>query len=92
MVDHFIAERTDHSTVLCSAYSLYPRRHFFEQIAGALSTCEHRSEIPIFTDKHRTANCNINGQLLFEFPLKCRNNGELSLKTMFFLLKNDDSF
>jgi len=26
---------------------LYPRRHFFEQIAGALSTCERRSEIPM---------------------------------------------
>ena len=30
---------------------MYPRRHFFEQIAGVLSTCPRRSEIPVFTDK-----------------------------------------
>ena len=31
---------------------LYPRRHFFEQICGVLSTSPRRSQIPIFTDKH----------------------------------------
>ena len=31
---------------------LYPRRHFWEQITGVLSTCPHRSQVPIFTDKH----------------------------------------
>ena len=31
---------------------LYPRRHFWEQITGVLSTSERRSQIPIFTDKH----------------------------------------
>ena len=31
---------------------LYPRRHFWEQITGVLSTSDRRSMIPIFTDKH----------------------------------------
>jgi hypothetical protein len=31
---------------------LYPRRHFWEQITGVLSTSPRRSQIPIFTDKH----------------------------------------
>jgi hypothetical protein len=30
---------------------MYPRRHFWEQICGVLSTSARRHEIPIFTDK-----------------------------------------
>lgn len=34
---------------------LYPRRYFWEQITGVLSTSPRRGAIPIFTDKHLAA-------------------------------------